>query len=220
MLRRFRTVVLAAVVVVAGVSGAQADTIVIGTFGIISEIEPQCVEDSDPCEPVSPPTAPFTFLPPFLDLTNDTDGFYSDLFVNFNSIEVLFCTSVAALGDGSVYPSDAGACGGPLGSAAMTLDPISPGEVAQLTSTLPTAGFALVRLIVTDDSGNPVERIVRQGKALNLGLVCDQQTGSCQDSTFLYLDSVPVPEPTTLLLFAGGLGTAFIRTLRRRSGRG
>lgn len=188
MLRKVRTAVLAAVVAVAGVQGASAAPI--GTFG-------------------------FVFVANVGEVINLTNEATSGL--KFSELELVFC-------DGSVVPAGQGAAGflsarGQLQGCApgavvsqgfFSDDLLEPSDVTQYVPLPPESGFAFLSMRVSSTDPSIVGDFLFYVDPIDLS--CDPTAEDC--STFIY--SSPVPEPTSLLLLAGGLGTIAARRLRRR----
>lgn len=190
MLRRGRAVVAAVFVLFAGVPAAQAATI--GYFSLVD--------------------LGFEFT---IDVANVT----TDL--QFSDLDVTFC-------DGSVRPADLGepgfldargqlmTCDGGLtdGSSLGSFDPGSIGGgggsqfVVNSNAFLPSTGFAFLIMTVTDPQARVLPFYV---DPLSLG--CDPTSSDCSN----VISTVPVPEPVTLLLLAGGLAAIAARRARRRS---
>lgn len=231
MLRRFKAVVVAAVVALGGVSAVQAAPIVIGSVFVLGDPTP-LFDDSVPDNGI-------------LTVINDTSGAFHDAFNEtavFASIRVEFWSSVgsavesdagnratcvdgaAELCDGSVKPftflkssgsttnADAPFDGSrALGPGGFQLPELPPGFVGD-------AGFAAVHFtLVGSLSGRNYGGLVFFDRLFMVGSCAPDET--CGESSIYYLptpNDVPVPEPTSLLLLAGGLGVMAARRGRRR----
>lgn len=143
--------------------------------------------------------------------------------VNFFDSGLEFADLSAALCDGSVVPAPPGGylsatgasqgCDGTSTTARFVPDVLEAGDSTFFLDLdpLPSSGFAFLSMTMRDVSSPTGPTLSFYVDPIDLS--CDPTSTDC--STFIY--SAPVPEPVSLLLLAGGLGTMAARRARRRA---
>lgn len=189
MLRKLKTMVAAALITFAGAQAASAKEITIGSYSLVG-----------------------SEWGAFIDIENSTSGEFSDFFGKdavFTNVTLTFADDEGLTGNVKSAP----------------FPDIQPGSGTQFIGfspsfVVPPDGqlFAALTLSLSFVGGGTPAGV------LSIGLLDVSGAGDCLDDAIcqtvpiLYTTApseVPVPEPATLVLLAGGLGAAVARRVRR-----
>ena len=193
--RKFKTVLLAAAVLVYGAGAARAATI--GTFSLID------------------PDGPDNLFPPTVDVSNISPAVkFTDLNLGFCFGSVVAASSVPPgfyIGDGSI----AGCSTNPV-LVGLAAGPVFAGGGRQFTEFDVVPDFIFLQMKVwrvgdpTDGSVEPLDYFVDP-----VDMSCDPTSSDC--TNFIYATTTSVPEPASLTLLAGVLGSFVLKNFRRRT---
>ena len=191
MVRTWKTVVVAALVVFGGAQAASAAVITIGSLNLVGN-----------------------FGGAFLDVENSTTGGFSAFFGKgavFTNVTLTFADDqdlTQNLESASLNDIQPGAGIQFLGFQPSLVVPPNGQLFAALTLSLSFVG-----------GGTPAGQLSIDLLDVSSAADCLDDEVICSSVSILYTtapNEIPVPEPATLLLLAGGLGTIAARRVRRR----